>query len=323
MRLGDVALLLPALARLKACYPEAKLTLLTDDRCAALAELCPSLDEVIKVDRLEMRDGSPRAALKSILKLISNIRRRRFDLVVDFLSFRETNLLAGLSGAPYRLGMRRYDRAYLKFCFNLPPVHEDKGLHVSDMFQLIVSSITNGHSSAPTTGADLRLPDESLKWAVQSGPSEPYVTFYVGAPVVVRRWPTEDFARVADFAIEELGAQVAVLAGPSEAGLAGEVRKLCHHPEKVFVFDNLAIPQLAAMIARSRLLLSNDTGPMHIGPAFGVPTLGLFSVGYPEHYRPLGEQSRFLRSNPIERISFAEVNRNIKEMWITVAQSRI
>ena len=313
MRLGDVVLLLPALAQLKAAFPQSRLTLLTDDRCAPLAKLCPALDEVIGVDRLQMRDGSAVAALKTMKMLVRDIRKRRFDLVIDFLSFRETNLLAWLSGAPYRLGMKRFDRAYLKFCFNMPPVAEDKQLHVAEMFQRIVASVTNGRKT--TSSAPLVLPDTVRNWATQSGPSGPFLAMYVGAPVVVRRWPAESFARVADFAIQELKTPVAVLAGPSEAAIARQVRELCRYPAEVSVFDDLSVVELAAIIGRCHLLLSNDTGSMHIGPLFGVPTLGLFSVGFPEHYRPLGPESRFVRANRIEEISTETVIRNLKDMW--------
>src|SRR5262249_49349317 len=85
MRLGDVTLLLPALAHLKACYPGSRLTLLTDERCAPLAEMCPSIDEVITVNRLGMRDGPRLPALNDMAKLVADVRRRRFDLVIDFL----------------------------------------------------------------------------------------------------------------------------------------------------------------------------------------------------------------------------------------------
>jgi heptosyltransferase-3 len=106
-----------------------------------------------------------------------------------------------------------------------------------------------------------------------------------------------------------------VLAGESESEIAESVRSLCRIPEKVSVFSRLTIPQLAALIARSRLMVSNDTGPMHLGPALAVPTLGIFSVGYPEHFRPLGEHSRFVRANPIGNVSAEDVMRHVEEMW--------
>jgi ADP-heptose:LPS heptosyltransferase len=68
------------------------------------------------------------------------------------------------------------------------------------------------------------------------------------------------------------------------------------------------------------LLISNDTGPMHIGPAIGVRTLGLFSVGYPEHFRPIGPADRFLRGNPIDTICVEEVIKTVEEMWVTAGR---
>ena len=146
-------------------------------------------------------------------------------------------------------------------------------------------------------------------------PGEPVLSLYVGAPVAVRRCPAEYFAQVADAAIDELDVHVAVLAGAPEAGVARDVRDLSRNKDKTIVFSDTSIPRLAALIARSGLLISNDTGPMHLGPALGIPTLGLFSVGYPEHYRPFGPDSRFIRADRIEQISPAEVMREIRQMW--------
>src|SRR6185369_5679286 len=91
-RLGDVILLLPALASLKERFPDSELTLLTGHRCAPIAKLCPAIDHVIEVDRVAMRDGPVWRALRQMARLVRDVKRRRFDLVVDFHSFRETNL---------------------------------------------------------------------------------------------------------------------------------------------------------------------------------------------------------------------------------------
>lgn len=314
MRLGDVVLLLPALARLKACYPGARLTLLTDERCAPLAMLSPSIDEVIPVNRLGMRDGPVLGAFRDMIHLVKDIRRRHFDLVIDLLSFRETNLLTWFSGARYRVGLKRYGRGFLSSCFNMPAVSEDKTIHVADMFLRVVASVTGPCKEAQTGASVLGLPEATRQWVRRAGPPQPFISLYVGAPVAVRRWPAENFALVADFIVEKLGTFVAVLAGEPEEEMATRVQKLCRHPDRVHVFASLALPELVALIASSSLLVSNDTGPMHIGPAFNVPTLGLFSVGYPEHYRPLGSRSRFLQGNPIEDISVQSVERTIMDM---------
>src|SRR5262249_13724557 len=141
--LGDVLLLLPALARLKDSFPESRLVLMTGHRCAPITELCPAIDEVMSVDRIAMRDGPLWDAVGQMTRLVRDIRRRKFDLVIDFHSFRETNLLTGLSGASTRIGMQRHQAAYWGFCFNQPAVPEDKNLHVSEMFQKVVTVVAD------------------------------------------------------------------------------------------------------------------------------------------------------------------------------------
>src|SRR5207302_10064767 len=115
----------------------------------------------------------------------------------------------------------------------------------------------------------------------------------------------ERFTAIAQFASRDLGAQPVFVAGPESQ------RSIADWP----VLNDLTLPELAAVIASSQVLISNDTGPMHLGPALGVPTLGLFSVGLPEHYRPLGTHSRFLRSENIQNIRVEDVIEQVRQMW--------
>jgi ADP-heptose:LPS heptosyltransferase len=314
-RLGDVILLLPALVSLKNELPDSELTLLTGHRCAPIAKLCPALDRVIAVDRVAMRDGPAARALLEMLSLIRRIRSSRYDIVIDFHSFRETNLLTWLSRAAVRIGMKRANAAYLQFCFNRPPVLEDKSLHVADMFRRVVDVMLESVSGLRPRNAVL----DSKSVLVGFSPrSDPTIVLFVDAPVPERRWPAAGFAQVADFAIENLGAAVIVISGPENSELAMRVQKASRNADRLEIFTDLTLPALVGVIASAHLLVSNDTGPMHIGPAVGVPTLGLFSVGYPEHFRPIGGNDRFMRANPIEEIKASEVIRRVEEMWTIV-----
>ncbi len=310
-RLGDIILLFPALNSLKSRFPSARLTLLTDQRYASLRELCPAVDEVIGVDRIAMRDRSRLRALGKMIGLVRGLRRQQYDLLIDFHSFRETNLLSWLSGAQQRLAMKRHKESYLSFCFNLPPVSEDKQLHVSEMFMRVVQQL--GGSLAPAH--PLVVPDGLRQWADQIAPQGPRIALYIDAPVNDRMWPPEKFAMLADHAIARFGASVLVISGPASQGIAKRVQQASHNPERLTMITNVALPELAAVIASARLFVSNDTGPMHLGPALSVPTLGLFSVGFPEHFRPIGAASRFLRANPIEAIEVGAVVAVVEEMW--------
>jgi ADP-heptose:LPS heptosyltransferase len=312
-RLGDVLLLLPALTSIKGRFPSFHLTLLTGHRCAPIAEMCPAIDEVIAVDRVAMRDGPRLKALGQLARLVRDVRQKQFDVVIDFHSFRETNLLTLLSGAPVRIGIKRDRSAYWGFCFSEPGVPEDKSIHVSEMFERVAASLPSrvsaqvapvGHS---VRGPVLHIPDLAMK--------PDTLVLYVDAPVPDRIWPPERFAEVADFAIDRLEAKVVVISSPTGAGLADRVRDASRHPGQIELLTDLSLRELAATIASARLLVSNDTGPMHIGPAVGTPTLGLFSVGYPEHFRPIGPADSFLRGRPIEKIAVNEVVAKVGLMW--------
>jgi len=317
-RLGDVILLLPALSTIKSSFPDAKLSFLTGHPCASIAEMSPAVDHVISVDRIAMRDGPLWKALHDVKNLVADIRSRNFDAVIDFHSFRETNLLTWFSRAPLRVGMKRHDAPFLPFCFNEPPVSEDKSLHVSEMFQRVAEGL-KGVSRVSSDRNWVCVPETVLQWRRSVLADEPTLTVFVDAPVADRRWPPANFAAVADFAVERLGARVVVLSSSVNAAAAECVLQHSRNPRALRVFTDLSMPQLAAVIAGSQLLVSNDTGPMHLGPALGVGTLGLFSVGLPEHFRPIGKHDQFLRGNPIETIRVEEVTETVSEMWTTAA----
>ncbi len=323
-RLGDVVLLLPALRILKAAHSSARLTLMTGTPYAAAARMCPFVDDVLAVDRHAMRDGPRIAAVRDIVGLVGDLRRRRFDLVVDFQSFRETNLLAWVSGARSRMGMKRTDRAYLPFCFNLPPVLEDKSVHVGEMFRRVALAAGPGAPQVfpredPCDDPVIAVPSglsAQIRRRLPGLGQNSILAIYCGASVSARRWAVERFGRVARFALESLGADVVVLTGISEeeerigqeivrSPGCGAARAIC----------GLGIAEMAALIAECRLLVANDSGPMHLGPALGVPTLGIFSASLPLHYRPMGPESAFVHKERVEEIRVEEVLDAMMPLW--------
>lgn len=305
-RFGDIVLLLPALTLIKARLPASHLTLLTDRRWGPLAEMCPAIDDVLSIDRIGMRDGRMRPAVSQILGLVTDLRRRKFDAAVDCHGFRETSLLSRFSGAPYRLGLKRFDQSFLGFCFNQPPVIEDKALHASESFLRIAQRI----APVPTetqAGSSLVVPADADCWAMERLPPSPFVALFIDAPVPQRVWPLDRFAALSDYLMNNFGSSVVILGDSDQAHRV--------FSDRVRVLSGLSIPRLAAVIARASMLVSNDTGPMHLGPALGVPTLAIFSVGLPQHFRPTGPRDRYVRGNPIEKVTLSEVIAAANQIW--------
>jgi ADP-heptose:LPS heptosyltransferase len=256
-----------------------------------------------------MRDGAKSKAIRGIWQLGQKLRKGAFDIAIDCHGFRESSLMAWWSGAPKRLGLRRFDQAYLGFCFNVPPVIEDKSIHVSEMFLRLVRALRpNDPSPAPSTPA-IVVPAEARLWAKKSLPPQPYVVLYVDAPVPERRWPLKHFAAVARYIGNHWKAPVVVVGG-------GQIEATMEQfGEGASIHFSLSTPRLAATVASAALLVSNDTGPMHLGPALGVPTLGIFSVGLPEHFRPIGANDEYVRGNPIETVTEQEVLERLDRLW--------
>jgi ADP-heptose:LPS heptosyltransferase len=315
--------MLPSLAALKNSWPDTRLALLTDHRYASLAALCPYIDEVIAVNRLVMRDGGKLRAGVELLKLVQNIRRRRFDIAVDFHGFLETQLLIGLSRSPIRCGLHRSSKRWLRFCFNRPAVAEDKSVHVAEMFHRIADAVFEGAlPSGPSLV--LKTPPNVSERVLGPGDHSRLAGFYAGAGAPDRMWPPQRFARLAEAMIERLDATILLLGGTSswELEAVDQIRLQCRYQDKIIVPSAPGAAEIVAAISRCRMFISNDTGPMHIGPAVGVPTLGLFSVGYPEHYRPSGPRDRYIQARNIGDITVDAVLEQINSLWTAIGPGR-
>ena len=106
-QLGDVVLSLPALAAIRRRFASARVTVIVGGAASSVVELAGVADEVLAVDRVGLRDGPKHPSVLQIGKLVLDVRRRKFDFVVDLHSLSETNLLGFLSGAGQRLYARR------------------------------------------------------------------------------------------------------------------------------------------------------------------------------------------------------------------------
>jgi ADP-heptose:LPS heptosyltransferase len=314
-QLGDVVLSLPALRAIRQRFPTARITVAAGKPANEVVALSGYADEIFDVDRVALRDGNKLVSIWRIIKFVKQVRRAKFDFVIDLHSLSETNLLGYLSGAPHRLYSRRPGRSldYLAN-FSPRPAPEGKDRHAVDRYLDVIEPL--GIKDPPripvlktSSAGDVAVDTLLKKEKALSG--ELLVGLFPGAGHISRRWPLERYAELADHLIRNERVRVIVFAGPEERALVPEMRAM--FPAATIFFDRLTIPQLVAIQARLTLMVSNDTGPAHLAAAVGAPVIVLMHGLTPHNFIPLGDQHRFIYGD-IAKTTIDEVYRAVHEV---------
>ena len=303
-QLGDVILAFPALRAVRKAFPDARMTILAGKSASSLLEDLKLADEVIAVDRIALLRGKKLKSIRKILGLVADVRRRRFDLVIDLHSLYETNILGFLSGARHRLYANRESRS-LDFLgsFRPRPEKEDKSKHLSDFYLAVLSPLGLSQSR---DGFCLELdPAASKEFLRDHSDGRPRIGFVVGAGHPSRRWPLERFAKLSRL-VSDLGDfQQFVFLGPEEEPIIDEINTA--FGDKMQLVRGLDLHRLSAALGCVDLLVSNDTGPPHLAAVVGTPIVLVIDERAPLRYLPLAEKMRVVRNGRIHEISVDEV----------------
>jgi ADP-heptose:LPS heptosyltransferase len=315
-QLGDVVMSLPALRAIRARFPYAGITVAVGKPGKELLSLSGYANEILEVDRVALRDGPTLISIGRIAKFVSQVRKAKYDFVIDLHSYYETNILGFLSGAPRRLYSRRPNRS-LDFLgnFNPRPGKESAKAHLVDRYLDVLKPL--GIENPPrvpvlqTSAADDVAVEAMLK-KEKAHSGELLVGIFPGAGNVTRVWPLDRFAEVADHLIRNEEVRVIVFAGPEERAMVPQMRTV--FPSGTIFFDRLTIPQLVSAQARLTLFISNDTGPAHIAAAVGTPVVVILDRPDPHIFTPVAEQSRLIFGRTITEITVADVYQPAREL---------
>jgi ADP-heptose:LPS heptosyltransferase len=318
-QLGDVVLSLPALRAIRERFPHAKITIAVGKPAGEIIKLSGYADQVLEVDRVALRDGVKLVSIGRIFKFVGQVRKAKFDFVIDLHSLSETNLLGFLSGAPRRLYARRPGRS-LDYLANFEPrpPREAKHAHAVDRYLDVIKPL--GIENPPrlprlktTPAADKAV--ETILKKEKASFGTLLIGLFPGAGHESRRWPLEHFAEVADFLIRNRKVRVVVFAGPEERPLIPQMKTL--FPAKTIFLDRLTIPQLLSAQARLTLFVSNDTGPAHTAAAVGTPVVFIMDRPTPNNFTPVGDHHRLVGAEKITQISVHQVYQAACEVLAT------
>jgi heptosyltransferase-2 len=322
-QLGDMLCVVPLLRALRTQFPSARIALLASPGNRDIMDHHPCLDEVITYDKTEfLRGAAPRPG--NLLRYVRELRRHSFDLAVVpstvSVSF-TSDALAYLSGAPVRVGASSLSGTPnpSAFFFNLRrdlDWSEEPRRH---------QTLRNWDILGPWIGPPASLAHEMGLLDSERASGRAFVektrrghstliAYHPGAGKAPNRWAAGRFAEVANALAGEFDAMTFVTEGPMDAD---EVRAMeSALSASAQVIRNQPVRSVASILSHMDLVVSNDTGIMHVAAAAGVPVLSLFGPTDPEQWAPTGAHHRYIQGEGgrIDRIPVEDVLRLAREM---------
>lgn len=285
--LGDVVQTLPLLPALKHRFPEARISWVVSRELRDLVDGHPDLTESIPFDR--------NGGWTAWLKLLTTLRRRRFDLVFDLQGLLRTGVMTAATGAPTRVGLQTA-REGSWFTLNCVIPETPRLMAAHARYWRVAEAL--GLGDAPqkafvaTSGAD-----EDWAAGQLSQLPRPIFALHPGARWMTKRWPVAKFAELAVRAGKLWSGTVLILGSKAEQSDAEKLEKECAHrmgflnPMRIAnMAGQSTLKQLSALLKSVDFVVSNDSGPMHLAAGLGTPTLGLFTCTSADRSGPAGDQ---------------------------------
>jgi heptosyltransferase-1 len=306
--IGDVVHALPFAQIVKERRPDIRIDWLVRSRCADLLTGDPYIDRTHIVPQS--------CGFNDLLALARSMRSRRYDAALDMQGLSFSGLLTRLSGAKRRIGLDLNRECNTLFLSEpTVPARADRERHAIDILRGFL----------PVLGLDANTPWPTLPYLADDTGAPPEIAalreahepiaLNLGASTAEKRWPVDRWASLAEALIAE-GRTVALVGGAQDVDAAsGIVPTLGESPRLIDFAGKTTLRGTAAVIKECALLVTGDTGPMHIAVAVGTPVIGLFGPTRPLRTGPYGPQNRVIRhgedgapgSASMEQISVSEV----------------
>jgi heptosyltransferase-2 len=295
---GDAVICLPALRALRRLLPNTHITLVSRPGTADIFIGADFIDDVLIYDR---------AGLRSASKMVGEWKRRRFDLAVLFQNAFEAAAIARFARVPVRVGYDTDRRSFLlSHPIPSPPWKNER--HeifyylnlISELERVLFATVTLDTSEPEFT---ISISDDRKRRAREllnqhgAETDKPLVLLCPGSVNGrAKRWPAERYAALAD-QFSESGAAVALIGSPAEVDVSNEV---CAHTRRrpLVLTGQTSVSEVAALISIADVLITNDTGPAHIGSAVATPTVVIFGPTNPVTTRPFGPSGEIIRHPP-------------------------
>ena len=278
--LGDVVHTLPFAATLRKSLPNSHITWMVEERYQDLLLDNPDINEVIPLRTKVWRKNWTSKSFGEIFDTIKALRQRNFDMVFDLHGLLKSGVIARLSGAPTRVGFHRKNcKEKVSSLFtNHKAAYMAGGLHIVDMYLRLLQCTLD--QVTETKFFPLKVPDEANKKITSffdqhpDLTSRPIIAINPGAGFESKQWELARFAELADRISEELKHSIMLTWGPGEDFKAQQIS--VSMKQQSWIAPPTSILESIALYKRMVLLVSCDSGPLHLSAAENIPTVSIF-----------------------------------------------
>jgi ADP-heptose:LPS heptosyltransferase len=304
--MGSIIVASKSLAALREHYPDAELHFVTFESNKVILDILGMTDHDYFVD-----PSTPQSFMKSTLAVARALRRVGCDLVLDLEFFAKFPLvLSSLAGIRQKAGFYLTAESWRKQLLDISGTYNNY-FHTSDIFLSLVYLVTTGdfyYLRFKEFAANYRYPkiepNEVERAALRAKlagfgirPGDPLFVINANtspdlAPEA-RKWPQERYAALADELVATMpNARALFIGAAHERDYVTSVANHCKTPRRHVLAGDIGIRELLVLFAESKLVVSNDSGPMHLACLVDAPIIGLFFADSPTLFAPLGSRTR-------------------------------
>jgi ADP-heptose:LPS heptosyltransferase len=289
-RMGDLLQTTPLMAGFREKYPDVRITLLVSSRFMEVCKGIPYIDDLIVFDmhgfrkRLLQKKFSLVENYKFLERLIDRINEKEYDLAMNLTHSPVSALIASLVHAKEirgfavdREGHRVIRHPWLRYFFNVIPNRDYNPFHLVDMY------LKSGDVMPKRKGLIFEVSEEDDEKAdmllKSEGIEDSDVLFgiHLGASKGDKTWLVASFAALGDMISREFHARILLFGSPSEAELGEKYEMIAEHAP-VNLIGKTGLGELSALLKRTEMLISNDTGPLHLATAVGARVIDIFTA---------------------------------------------
>ncbi|MCM8766011.1 MAG: lipopolysaccharide heptosyltransferase II, partial [Candidatus Omnitrophica bacterium] len=292
-RIGDVVLSTPVIKNLRDYFPQSFIAMMVRPYTKEIVENNPYLDEVIVYDK----DGKDRSFLAT-LRFACKLRKYKFDLAIILHPTNRVHIISFLAGIRRRVGYQK------KLGFlNTDRIEEKK--YLGEKHELEYNLDLLHHLGIEPKDKTLFFPIDKeaeervdLFFKKYGLDKKDFIVIHPGASCPSKIWPLENFASVSDSLMRDFGFKVLIVTDKKNSYLGQKVKNFMKYKP---VLGEFSLKELAVVLKRAKLFISNDSGPVHIAVAVGTPVISIFGRKQPglspRRWGPLGERDIVLHKD--------------------------